>query len=610
MNEVNELFTKENVEKIVVPQVVKDDLLNIIEEKLKRAGFYYRIAYRVKTVDSMVNKLIFKDYRRPGTENADKKMQDLVGIRIILYFVDDVDICRKLLDTLFVSPGMWETTENNEYEFKAMKVNGIFRLPAYLSKTIVNPYLSDYVDDTFEVQVRTNSFEGWHEIEHDMRYKGSAFGIGNEALARKMNSILATFELCDDSIVGLLEDLGHQHYKDKKWNDMLRCHYRLKFENEPLHPYIEELFDEDTELAKIFYKFKRPGAIEQLWMDTSEKGIELTVNNIVRIVNQIGPDDERLNEAFKKIDHEKGQDNETVSKRRKFEPFKKLGTYKVFQSHSAIDLTNLSMEDAYKKAVNYIYSWIKSRFLEVFDDLPESVGAYENEMPGYKVAISYDPERLYFREVTTHLDTKIANRVWISIASIEKRNDTLVFDVSNEYAEPADKYRDNENILFSRPNFYGEIADNIGICDIERLRQTVKSIGHTKEYDVLKKLISDENREFPVVVFVASDDYWVEKFDVDYFAYLVGYYAHIKRVTTEELAEQFAKDYDLDEDEYRDSITVFYPGKKPAASYKSHILNTTFEVIKIEKKKYWNETGCRAFRRQLVSDIRENNVVK
>ena len=43
MNEVNELFTKENVEQIVVPQVVKDDLLSIIEEKLKRAGFYYRI---------------------------------------------------------------------------------------------------------------------------------------------------------------------------------------------------------------------------------------------------------------------------------------------------------------------------------------------------------------------------------------------------------------------------------------------------------------------------------------------------------------------------------------------------------------------------------------
>lgn len=49
--------------------------------------------------------------------------------------------------------------------------------------------------------------------------KDSAFGIGNEALARKMNSILATLELCDDSIVQLLEDLGHQHYKDKLWCD-------------------------------------------------------------------------------------------------------------------------------------------------------------------------------------------------------------------------------------------------------------------------------------------------------------------------------------------------------------------------------------------------------
>ena len=155
---VNELFCRENVEKIIVPDIVKVDLLSIIEEKLKKAGFYYRIAYRVKAVDSMVDKLIYKDYQRPGTENEDKKMQDLIGIRIMLYFTDDVDICRNLLDTLFAEPGEWVTTENNEYEFKAMKVNGIFRLPAYLSKTIVNPVLSDYVDDTFEVHVSTNSF--------------------------------------------------------------------------------------------------------------------------------------------------------------------------------------------------------------------------------------------------------------------------------------------------------------------------------------------------------------------------------------------------------------------------------------------------------------------
>ena len=151
---INNLFCKENVEQIHVPEVVQTDLLNIIEDKLKKAGFYYRIAYRVKTVDSIVNKLNFKEYRISGTENEDKKMQDLIGIRIMLYFVDDVSICRNLLDTLFAEPGIWETTETTEYEFKAMKVNGIFRLPGYLAKTIVNPVLSDYIDDTFITELK------------------------------------------------------------------------------------------------------------------------------------------------------------------------------------------------------------------------------------------------------------------------------------------------------------------------------------------------------------------------------------------------------------------------------------------------------------------------
>ena len=66
---INNLFCKENVEQIRVPEVVQTDLLNIIEDKLKKAGFYYRIAYRVKTVDSIVNKLNFKEYRISGTEN-------------------------------------------------------------------------------------------------------------------------------------------------------------------------------------------------------------------------------------------------------------------------------------------------------------------------------------------------------------------------------------------------------------------------------------------------------------------------------------------------------------------------------------------------------------
>ena len=92
---------------------------------------------------------------------------------------------------------------------------------------------------------------------------------------------------------------------------------------------------------------------------------------------------------------------------------------------------------------------------------------------------------------------------------------------------------------------------------------------------------------------------------MDYFSYLVGYYAHIMFVEAG-AAENFAEKYGLGEG-YEDSITVFYPGEAPMTSYKSDILETRFEVIKLEQKKYWNENGCRAYRRQLVSQIREKN---
>ena len=604
---INELFCKENVEKIVVPDIVKVDLLSIIEEKLKKAGVYYRIAYRVKAVDSMVDKLIYKDYRRVGTENEDKKMQDLIGIRIMLYFTDDVDICRNLLDTLFAEPGEWVTTENNEYEFKAMKINGIFKLPSYLSKAIINPMLSDYVDDTFEVQVRTNSFEGWHEIEHDLRYKGSAFGIGNEALARKMNSILATLELCDDSIVKLLEDLGHQHYKDKKWSDMVRCHYRLKFDNEPIHPEIKKVLDSDINLAKIFFKFERHKAIRQLWNNTSDKGIDLTVTNMIRIVNQIGPNDERLKEAFNIIDKANNIESDNIIRRRKFEPFKLLGKFKVFQAQTYIDTANLGVQGAFKKAVSYIYSWVKSRFAEVFPAMQEDVMPFFAGQPGYMVELHYDEEKCYFRQTTSHVDAKVASRIWISNAVIKLDDKGLKFIVSNEYAEPEERYRDSENVLFSRPNFYGEIADNIGIIDVIRLKEAVRHISYDN-YNNMQVLIKNSSRRFPVIVFMADDKSWVDKFDIDYFAYLVGYYAHICIIEDRSLCCEFAMQYGLDMERYEDSITVFYAGKSPYTSYKSDILETTFEVIKLEQKRYWNENGCRAYGRQLVAQIRENNI--
>lgn len=607
VEEEEALFTRENVEKIHVPDIVIEDLVDIIEEKLKKSGMYFRIAHRVKAVDSTVDKMRMKQYGVDGSENEHRKLQDLVGLRIILYYSDDMRICMNLLDTLFSEPGVWETSENNDYEFRAMKTNGVFRMPSYLWKSIENPVLQDYIDDTFEIQVRTNAFEGWHEIEHDMRYKGTAFvGEDSEGLARKMNSILATFELCDDTIVSVMEDLGHRHYKNGHWDNMLRCHYRLTFTSDRLSPEIAECFAQDQDLAKIFYKFPRYPAIRELWNDMSPETPPLTLDRIVQVVNDIGPRNENLYKAIETV--RSRQEKPAVVRRHKFEPFKPLGRYKVFQAQAYLNTANLSAQDAFRKGCDYIYSWIHSRLGDVFEDLPEETDSFYGVRPGYQAEVNFRPDKLYFREITTHLDTRVPDRIWISTASIAGQEDgRLLFRVSNEYAEPEENYRDPENILFSRPNFYGEIGDNIGLIDGERMRESVRKVT-AESADEFTALVSDPHRTFPVVVFLTKDGEWADEFDMDYFAYLVGYYAHVKHITDEDIAKKFADRYGLDPQRYQDSITVIFPDGRLQTSYREEILNASFEVIKVDRRKYWNEKGCRAFRRQLIATIREENI--
>ena len=61
--------------------------------------------------------------------------------------------------------------DRNESEFKPVKINGVFRLPDYLKQQISDETWEMCIDDTFEIQLKTVFFEGWHEIEHEDVYK-------------------------------------------------------------------------------------------------------------------------------------------------------------------------------------------------------------------------------------------------------------------------------------------------------------------------------------------------------------------------------------------------------------------------------------------------------
>ena len=294
------IYTKEELAaKVKVPAIVEQDLKRIISDRLEQCGLYYRCFSRIKTASSMAHKFALKDY---GAEN--KKLQDLVGVRINLYFDDDVEICQNIVENTFDVIG-WSTSERSEEEFKPTKLNGVCRLPEYLRSEISTETWDMYIDDTFEIQIKTMFFEGWHEIEHDMRYKGEELWKNYKGFSRYFNSILATLELCDKSMVTLFEDLGHSLYKSGRWSDMIKSHFRLKLGEGQLYPEVAKLLDEDCDqqvenLAKRIYKTSKQTLVDQL-LHRSRK-VPINVNTIIALLNDSQFHDSRLTAIFKERD--------------------------------------------------------------------------------------------------------------------------------------------------------------------------------------------------------------------------------------------------------------------------------------------------------------------
>lgn len=162
------IYEEEQIQNSIdVPEVVTNELIEIIEEVLEKCGLYYRTFCRVKSVKSMTEKLNKKE----KGYGKNKKVQDMIGIRIGVYFKDDVEICQRMMEQCFELVD-WSMSDIGVSEFKPTKVNGVFRLPNYIAAKISVDTWKLPIDSTFEIQFKTMFSEGWHEIEHDMQYKG------------------------------------------------------------------------------------------------------------------------------------------------------------------------------------------------------------------------------------------------------------------------------------------------------------------------------------------------------------------------------------------------------------------------------------------------------
>lgn len=271
---------------------VLKDIVTDLEETLNRCGIMYHIFYRVKSKMSMDRKMINKG----STYNANgKKMQDLLALRITLYFTDDVELIYNYLKN---QPNFVEESRDKDEvdKFCPKRLNLVMRVPQTNKKDMIAAiHETDYeqlIDDTYEIQIRTILSEGWHEVEHDLRYKCLEEWNDFKDESRLLNGIYATLENSEWAMLTLFDRLSYTQYKNKAWNSMLRNKMRIRFNDKNLSYDIQMYLTEHNETAKQLFRADRLNVLKEI-LD-KKFSYPLTYDTVLHAINHIIIKDKKL----------------------------------------------------------------------------------------------------------------------------------------------------------------------------------------------------------------------------------------------------------------------------------------------------------------------------
>lgn len=270
---------------ISMPYSIYSEGAEDTEAVLNKCGVMYHVFYRTKSEMSIKNKLEKKseEYRK-----ANKKMQDLLALRITLYFTDDVELVHNYLK----SQSNFDSESVDEAEvdkFCPKRLNLIMRVPNNLQQdmkaAIKETGYEDLIDNTYEVQIRTILSEGWHEVEHDLRYKCKEEWNEFKEESRLLNGIYATLESSEWSMLTLFDRLSYSQYKNKVWNSMLRNKMRVRFADKGLSEELCKYLSNNNKTAKLLYRANRTKILKLVM----EKGFAypLTYDTVLHLINHI-----------------------------------------------------------------------------------------------------------------------------------------------------------------------------------------------------------------------------------------------------------------------------------------------------------------------------------
>ena len=169
-------------------RILKQELTDAFE----KAGLHVAVVEsRVKTYESLEGKLRLKGSKYHTLSD----ITDILGVRVITYYVDDVDRVASLVERLFTVD--WENSVDKR---KLLEIDTFgYQSLHYICSVPDFPY-------RFEIQMRTLLQHAWSNMNHDTGYK-SGVEIPRYYL-RSMSRMAGILELVDDEFSRIRRELA------------------------------------------------------------------------------------------------------------------------------------------------------------------------------------------------------------------------------------------------------------------------------------------------------------------------------------------------------------------------------------------------------------------
>ncbi len=168
-------------------------VFNKLDNALKEHGMYVNaIEHRIKEESSLAGKLELKGNKYQSIADV----TDILGVRIITFYTDDVDKVAAIVKGLFDVDWSESVDKRKLHQLTSFGYNSLHYICSLPKNLVDDPTMPELNELRFEIQMRTALQHVWSTIEHDIGYKGSV--KLPDQYRRQFSRLSGMLELVDD----------------------------------------------------------------------------------------------------------------------------------------------------------------------------------------------------------------------------------------------------------------------------------------------------------------------------------------------------------------------------------------------------------------------------